>query len=70
VPRTYYPEFRRRLVELVQGRRPVRVAAAQLGLAQATEYRWKAQDLIDRVGVPKQWKVADLTICRRCMACA
>ena len=28
--------------------RPVRVVAAELGLAEATVYRWKAQDLIDR----------------------
>ena len=26
----------------------MRVVAAELGLAQATVYRWKAQDLIDR----------------------
>jgi transposase len=28
--------------------RPVRVVAAELGLADATVYRWKAKDLIDR----------------------
>jgi transposase len=48
VPRTYDPEFRRRVVELVRADRPVRVVAAELGLAEATVYRWKAQDLIDR----------------------
>jgi putative transposase len=48
VPRTYDPEFRRRVVELVRAGRPVRVAAAELGLAEATVYRWKAQDRIDR----------------------
>jgi transposase len=48
VPRTYHPEFRRRVVELVRAGRPVRVVAAELGLAEATMYRWKAQDLIDR----------------------
>jgi transposase len=48
VPRTYDPEFRRRVVELVRAGRPVRVIAAELGLAEATVYRWKAQDLIDR----------------------
>jgi transposase-like protein len=48
VPRTYDPEFRRRVVELVRASRPVRVVAAELGLAEATVYRWKAQDLIDR----------------------
>jgi len=48
VPRTYDPEFRQRVVELVRAGRPVRVVAAELGLAEATVYRWKAQDLIDR----------------------
>jgi transposase len=41
------PEFRRRVVELVRAGRPVRMVAAELGLAEATVYRWKAQDLID-----------------------
>ena len=48
MPRTYDPEFRRRVLALVRAGRPVRVVAAELGLAQATVYRWKAQDLIDR----------------------
>jgi transposase len=48
VPRTDDPEFRRRVLELVRAGRPVRVVAAELGLAEATVYRWKAQDLIDR----------------------
>jgi transposase-like protein len=48
MPRTYDPEFRRRVVELVRAGRPVRVVAAELGLAEATVHRWKAQDLIDR----------------------
>jgi putative transposase len=48
VPRTYDAEFRRRVVALVRAGRPVRVVAAELGLAEATVYRWKAQDLIDR----------------------
>ena len=48
MPRTYDGEFRRRVLELVRAGRPVPVVAAELGLAQATVYRWKAQDLIDR----------------------
>ena len=36
------------MVGLVRAGRPVPVVAAELGLAQATLYRWKAQDLIDR----------------------
>ena len=47
MPRTYDAEFRRRVVELVRAGRPVRVVAVELGLAEATVYRWKAQDLVD-----------------------
>jgi transposase-like protein len=48
LPRSYDPEFRRRVLDLVRAGRPVRVVAAELGLAEATVYRWKAQDLVDR----------------------
>jgi transposase len=48
VPRTYDAALRRRVVELVRAGRPVRVVAAELELAEATVYRWKAQDLVDR----------------------
>jgi transposase-like protein len=48
LPRTYDPEFRRRVIDLIKAGRPVRVVATELGLAEATVYRWKAQDLIDR----------------------
>ena len=46
--RTYDSEFRRRGVELVRSGRSVAVVCSELGLAEATVYRWKAQDLIDR----------------------
>ena len=58
MPRTYDPEFRRWVVELVRAGRPVRVVAAELGLAEATVYRWKAQDLIDR-GVKQGTSTSD-----------
>ncbi len=48
MPRTYDSEFRRRVVELVRSGRSVAAVCAELGLAEATVYRWKAQDLIDR----------------------
>jgi hypothetical protein len=48
VPRTYDAEFRRRVLDLVRASRPVEVVAAELELAEATVYRWKAQDLDDR----------------------
>ena len=41
MPRTYDVEFRRRVVELVRAGRPVRSVAVELGLAEATVYRWR-----------------------------
>jgi transposase-like protein len=43
MPRTYDPEFLRWVVELVRTGRPVRMVAAELGLAEATVYRWKGR---------------------------
>jgi transposase len=48
VPRSYAPEFRRRVVELVRGGRPVGVVAAEVGVSEATVYRWRQQDRVDR----------------------
>lgn len=48
MPRTYDSEFRRRVIELLRVGRSVAAVAADLDLAEATVYRWKAQDLIDR----------------------
>jgi transposase len=55
MPKSYSPEFRRRVVELcgVGGRRP-REVAEELGVAEATVYRWIAHgevDLGERSGV-------------------
>ena len=46
--RGYAPEFRRRVVELVRGGRPVSVVAAEIGVSEATVYRWRLQDRVDR----------------------
>ena len=46
--RSYAPEFRRRVVELVRSGRSVAVVAAEIGVSEATVYRWRAQDRIDR----------------------
>jgi transposase-like protein len=46
--RSYAPEFRRRVVELVRSCRSVAVVSAEIGVSEATVYRWRAQDRIDR----------------------
>jgi transposase len=48
VSRSYAPEFRLRVVELVRQGRSVSVVAAEIGVSEATVYRWRAQDRIDR----------------------
>ena len=48
VPRSCSPEFRRRVVELVRGGRSVSVVAAEIGVSEATVYRWRARDRVDR----------------------
>ena len=48
VPRSYAPEFRRRVVELVRSGRAVSVVAAEIGVSEATVYRWREQDRVDR----------------------
>ena len=48
VPRSYALEFRRRVVELVRGGRSVGGVAAEIGVSEATVYRWREQDRIDR----------------------
>ena len=46
--RSYAPEFRRRVVELVRSGRSVGVVAAEIAVSEATVYRWRSQDRIDR----------------------
>ena len=48
MPRSYAPEFRRRVVELLRGGRSVSVVAAEIGVSEATVYRWRAQDRVER----------------------
>jgi transposase-like protein len=52
MPRSYAPEFRQRVVELVRSGRSVAVVAAEIGVSEATVYRWRAQDRIDRCEQP------------------
>ena len=46
--RSYAPEFRRRVVGLVGSGRLVSQVAAEVGVSEATVYRWRAQDRVDR----------------------
>jgi transposase len=67
VPRSYAPEFRRRVVELVRGGRPVTVVAAEIGVSEATVYRWRQQDRIDRGERPglSSGERSELSLARR-----
>lgn len=46
--RGYPPEFRRRVLELVESGRRVAEVAADLGITDQTIYNWRRQDRIDR----------------------
>ncbi|TDB75196.1 helix-turn-helix domain-containing protein [Actinomadura sp. KC216] len=47
MPRSYPPEFRRRVLDLVKSGRPVRQVAAELDMPSQTIYVWLRQDRID-----------------------
>jgi transposase len=67
VPRSYAPEFRRRVVELVWGGRSVRAVAAEIGVSEASVYRWREQDRVDRGERPGLSSVerSELAVARR-----
>lgn len=46
--RDYPPEFRRRVIDLVEGGRRVAEVALDLGISEQTVYSWRRQDRIDR----------------------
>ena len=48
MPRSYAPGFRRRVVELVRSGRSVGRVAAEVGVSEATVYRWRERDRVDR----------------------
>lgn len=45
--RGYPPEFRRRVVELVEAGRPVAEVAADLGISAQSIYTWRRQTRVD-----------------------
>jgi transposase len=67
VSRSCAPEFRRWVVELVRSGRSVGVVAAEIGVSEATVYRWRAQDRIDRGEQPGLSSVerVELAVARR-----
>ena len=48
MPKSYPPEFRGRVVELMRAGASARGLAGDLGVSEATIYRWVAQGEIDR----------------------
>lgn len=46
--RGYPPEFRRKVLDLVDAGRPVADVADDLGISAQSIYRWRRQDRIDR----------------------
>jgi transposase-like protein len=47
MPKSYPPEFRRRVVELCRAGGPPSKVARDLAVSEATVYRWIAQDEVD-----------------------
>jgi transposase-like protein len=46
--KSYAPEFRHRVIQRVGAGRAVRAVSAELGVSEATVFRWVAQDHVDR----------------------
>ena len=46
--RGYPPEFRRRVLDLVEAGRPIAQISSDLGISQQTIYVWRKQDGVDR----------------------
>jgi transposase len=52
VPKSYPPEFRRKVIDLVESGRPVAQVAVDLGISEQTIYVWRRQYLIDTGRLP------------------
>jgi transposase len=50
--RGYPPEFRRKVLDLVEAGRPVAEVAQALGISDQSIYTWRRQDRIDRGLLP------------------
>jgi transposase len=47
MPKSYSPEFRRKVLDLLKAGRPVAEVASDLGVTAASIYTWRNQELID-----------------------
>jgi transposase-like protein len=47
MPKSYPPEFRRRVLDLVRAGKPVAQIAADVGVSQQAIYTWRKQEQID-----------------------
>ena len=52
MPRSYPPEFRRKVLDLLKAGRTVAQVAADLQISDQTVYVWRRQDLIDTGQLP------------------
>src|SRR4051812_31345259 len=52
VPKSYPPEFRRKVLDLVAAGRPVAQVAADLQISDQSIYLWRRQQLIDTGQLP------------------
>lgn len=70
MPKSYPPEFRRKVIDLVEAGRPVAQVAADLGISEQTVYTWRRQHLIDTGRLPgtSSAENAELVAARRRIA--
>jgi transposase len=47
MPKSYSPEFRKKVLDLLKAGRPVAEVASDLGVTAASIYTWRNQELID-----------------------
>jgi len=52
MPKSYPPEFRRKVLDLLAAGRSVTEVAEDLGISGACIYNWRKQDRIDRGELP------------------
>ena len=67
MPRPYPPEFRARVIALIDGGRSVAEIAAALEISRQTVYNWRRQDRMDRGAEPDLTSIerAELMAARR-----